>query len=134
MLKRPAPTSPLSPTCLARYHDVVGDGRCPVVDTWWQVRRRPPCLTHCPLAARLHNLLPCTTPTETSALPRPPQTETGGHMIAPLPNVWRQKPGSATLPFFGARPAPHTRPLPRMLARTAPHSHAKLMHPCSGLI
>jgi len=43
----------------------VGDGRCPIVDTWWQ-------------------------------------TETGGHMITPLPNAWQQKPGSATLPFFGA--------------------------------
>jgi acetyl-CoA synthetase len=45
----------------------VGDGRCPIVDTWWQ-------------------------------------TETGGHMITPLPNAWLQKPGSATLPFFGVVP------------------------------
>jgi acetyl-CoA synthetase len=26
-------------------------------------------------------------------------------MITPLPNAWRQKPGSATLPFFGVVPA-----------------------------
>ncbi|GBF92828.1 hypothetical protein Rsub_05447 [Raphidocelis subcapitata] len=58
---------PINPEAWRWYHDVVGDGRCPVVDTWWQ-------------------------------------TETGGHMIAPLPNVWRQKPGSATLPFFGVLP------------------------------
>ena len=32
------------------------------------------------------------------------QTETGGHMIAPLPGAWAEKPGSATLPFFGAAP------------------------------
>ena len=51
-----------------RYHDVVGDSKCPIVDTWWQ-------------------------------------TETGGHMITPLPNAWLQKPGSATLPFFGVVPA-----------------------------
>lgn len=51
--------------CAALFQ--VGDGRCPVVDTWWQ-------------------------------------TETGGHMILPLPNVWQQKPGSATLPFFGVVP------------------------------
>ena len=28
------------------------------------------------------------------------QTETGGHMITPLPGAIPQKPGSATLPFF----------------------------------
>ena len=33
------------------------------------------------------------------------QTETGGHLLAPLPGVWPAKPGSATLPFFGVQPA-----------------------------
>ena len=33
------------------------------------------------------------------------QTETGGHMIAPLPGAMRMKPGSAALPFFGVVPA-----------------------------
>ncbi|UCB54238.1 MAG: acetate--CoA ligase [Thiotrichales bacterium] len=33
------------------------------------------------------------------------QTETGGHMITPLPGAVGQKPGSATLPFFGIQPA-----------------------------
>ncbi|MPV86366.1 acetate--CoA ligase [Ostreibacterium oceani] len=32
------------------------------------------------------------------------QTETGGHMIAPIPYVWDQVPGKATLPFFGVKP------------------------------
>ena len=32
------------------------------------------------------------------------QTETGGHMITPIPGAVPQKPGSATLPFFGVRP------------------------------
>ena len=50
------------------YHRVVGDGRCPIVDTWWQ-------------------------------------TETGGILITPLPGATRTKPGSATKPFFGCRPA-----------------------------
>ncbi|KIZ06574.1 acetyl-CoA synthetase [Monoraphidium neglectum] len=58
---------PINPEAWRWYHDVVGDGRCPIVDTWWQ-------------------------------------TETGGHMITPLPNTWQQKPGSATLPFFGVVP------------------------------
>lgn len=49
------------------YHDVVGGGRCPIVDTWWQ-------------------------------------TETGGHLITPLPGAIATKPGSATLPFFGIKP------------------------------
>jgi acetyl-CoA synthetase len=46
---------------------VVGKGRCPIVDTWWQ-------------------------------------TETGGHMITPLPGATPTKPGSATAPFFGVAP------------------------------
>ncbi len=32
------------------------------------------------------------------------QTETGGHMITPLPGATRLKPGSATRPFFGVQP------------------------------
>ncbi|UWU25661.1 acetate--CoA ligase (plasmid) [Rhizobium sp. CB3060] len=32
------------------------------------------------------------------------QTETGGHMITPIPGATRLKPGSATLPFFGVVP------------------------------
>ncbi len=32
------------------------------------------------------------------------QTETGGHMITPIPGAVPQKPGSATLPFFGVTP------------------------------
>ena len=32
------------------------------------------------------------------------QTETGGHMITPLPGATDLKPGSATLPFFGIKP------------------------------
>jgi acetyl-CoA synthetase len=59
---------PINPEAWEWYHRVVGDGRCPVVDTWWQ-------------------------------------TETGGILIAPLPGAIDQKPGSATLPFFGIRPA-----------------------------
>ncbi len=58
---------PINPEVWRWYHDVVGDGRCPVVDTWWQ-------------------------------------TETGGVLIAPLPEVMHAKPGSATRPFFGVLP------------------------------
>lgn len=50
------------------YYHVVGESRCPIVDTWWQ-------------------------------------TETGGHLITPLPGATTTKPGSATLPFFGIEPA-----------------------------
>ncbi|MDQ2067052.1 acetate--CoA ligase [Xinfangfangia sp. CPCC 101601] len=32
------------------------------------------------------------------------QTETGGHLITPLPGAMPTKPGSATLPFFGVKP------------------------------
>ena len=32
------------------------------------------------------------------------QTETGGHMITPIPGAIPTKPGSATKPFFGVRP------------------------------
>ncbi|VAW71294.1 Acetyl-CoA synthetase [hydrothermal vent metagenome] len=33
------------------------------------------------------------------------QTETGGHMLTPLPGATTIKPGSATQPFFGVQPA-----------------------------
>ncbi len=59
---------PINPEAWRWYYEVVGDSRCPVVDTWWQ-------------------------------------TETGGILISPLPGAIDQKPGSATLPFFGVRPA-----------------------------
>jgi len=59
---------PINPEAWEWYHRVVGDGRCPIVDTWWQ-------------------------------------TETGGILITPLPGAIGQKPGSATLPFFGVVPA-----------------------------
>jgi acetyl-CoA synthetase len=58
---------PINPEAWEWYHRVVGEGRCPIVDTWWQ-------------------------------------TETGGILITPLPGAIAQKPGSATLPFFGVVP------------------------------
>jgi acetyl-CoA synthetase len=58
---------PINPEAWLWYHRVVGDSRCPIVDTWWQ-------------------------------------TETGGILISPLPGAIAQKPGSATLPFFGVKP------------------------------
>jgi len=33
------------------------------------------------------------------------QTETGGHLLTPLPGCTKTKPGSATFPFFGVEPA-----------------------------
>ena len=57
---------PINPEAWRWYHEVVGESRCPILDTWWQ-------------------------------------TETGGHMITPLPST-PLKPGSATLPFFGVEP------------------------------
>ncbi len=59
---------PINPEAWNWYNSVVGKGRCPIVDTWWQ-------------------------------------TETGGHMITPLPGAIAAKPGSATKPFFGVQPA-----------------------------
>jgi acetyl-CoA synthetase len=59
---------PINPEAWEWYHRVVGDGRCPIVDTWWQ-------------------------------------TETGGILITPLPGATKTKPGSATRPFFGIKPA-----------------------------
>ncbi|UTS91290.1 acetate--CoA ligase [Rhizobium anhuiense] len=58
---------PINPEAWEWYYNVVGDKRCPVIDTWWQ-------------------------------------TETGGHMITPLPGATDLKPGSATIPFFGIKP------------------------------
>jgi acetyl-CoA synthetase len=58
---------PINPEAWQWYYNVVGEARCPIVDTWWQ-------------------------------------TETGGHMLTPLPGATALKPGSATLPFFGVQP------------------------------
>ncbi len=58
---------PINPEAWEWYYNVVGEQRCPIVDTWWQ-------------------------------------TETGGHMITPLPGATDLKPGSATTPFFGVQP------------------------------
>ncbi len=58
---------PINPEAWEWYYSVVGNERCPVVDTWWQ-------------------------------------TETGGHMITPMPFATELKPGSATKPFFGVEP------------------------------
>ena len=55
---------PINPEAWMWYHENVGGGRCPIVDTWWQ-------------------------------------TETGGHMITPLPGVTPTVPGSCTLPLPG---------------------------------
>jgi len=58
---------PINPEAWEWYYHVVGEDRCPVVDTWWQ-------------------------------------TETGGHMITPMPFATALKPGSASKPFFGIEP------------------------------
>jgi len=57
---------PMDPETWGWYSDVIGGGRCPVVDTWWQ-------------------------------------TETGGHIISPLPGATPTKAGSVTLPLPGIR-------------------------------
>jgi acetyl-CoA synthetase len=59
---------PINPEAWEWYHRVVGDGRCPIVDTWWQ-------------------------------------TETGGILMTPLPGAHKLKPGAASFPFFGIKPA-----------------------------
>ena len=59
---------PINPEAWLWYYNVVGGGRCPIVDTWWQ-------------------------------------TETGGILITPLVGATALKPGSATRPFFGVKPA-----------------------------
>jgi acetyl-CoA synthetase len=58
---------PINPEAWNWYNEVVGQGRCPIVDTWWQ-------------------------------------TETGGHLMTPLPGAHATKPGAAMKPFFGIRP------------------------------
>jgi acetyl-CoA synthetase len=59
---------PINPEAWMWYHENIGGGRCPIVDTFWQ-------------------------------------TETGGHMITPLPGVTPLKPGSCTLPLPGIQAA-----------------------------
>ena len=59
---------PINPAAWEWYHQHVGGGGCPIVDTFWQ-------------------------------------TETGGHMITPLPGATPMVPGSCTLPFPGIQAA-----------------------------
>jgi len=59
---------PINPDVWLWYYNVIGNGKCPILDTWWQ-------------------------------------TETGGHVITPLPGAGPFKPGSASMPFFGIVPA-----------------------------
>jgi acetyl-CoA synthetase len=59
---------PINPEAWMWYYTVVGQSRCPIVDTWWQ-------------------------------------TETGGHLITPLPGVTPLVPGSCTLPLPGVMAA-----------------------------
>ncbi|GAA0307955.1 acetate--CoA ligase [Psychrobacter aestuarii] len=58
---------PINPEAWDWYYHVVGNSRCPIVDTWWQ-------------------------------------TETGGILMAPIPNTVDLKPGAAMNPMYGIQP------------------------------
>jgi len=59
---------PINPEAWMWYFNIVGEKKCPIVDTWWQ-------------------------------------TETGATLISPLPGATDLKPGSASKPLPGVRPA-----------------------------
>src|SRR5205085_9206768 len=44
---------PINPEAWEWYHRVVGDGRCPIVDTWWQTETGGILITPLPGAIRL---------------------------------------------------------------------------------
>ena len=44
---------PINPEAWNWYYDVVGDGRCPIVDTWWQTETGGVCITPLPGATDL---------------------------------------------------------------------------------
>jgi acetyl-CoA synthetase len=44
---------PINPEAWEWYHNVVGDGRCPIVDTWWQTETGGILITPLPGATRL---------------------------------------------------------------------------------
>ncbi|MEN3974876.1 acetate--CoA ligase [Emcibacter sp. SYSU 3D8] len=44
---------PINPAAWEWYHDVVGDGRCPIVDTWWQTETGGILITPLPGATAL---------------------------------------------------------------------------------
>ena len=43
---------PINPEAWEWYHRVVGDGRCPIVDTWWQTETGGILITPLPGARR----------------------------------------------------------------------------------
>jgi len=61
------------------------------------------------------------------------QTETGGHMLTPLPNKWPLKPGSATLPFYGVAPALIDPSSEEELEGNGVHGHLCMKQPWPGM-
>jgi acetyl-CoA synthetase len=43
---------PINPEAWEWYHKVVGEGRCPIVDTWWQTETGGAMITPCPAPRR----------------------------------------------------------------------------------
>jgi acetyl-CoA synthetase len=41
---------PINPHAWLWYRDVVGEGRCPIIDTWWQTETGAPMITPLPYA------------------------------------------------------------------------------------
>ena len=44
---------PINPEAWRWYHEVIGDGRCPIVDTWWQTETGGILITPTPAAVAL---------------------------------------------------------------------------------
>ena len=85
---------PINPVAWKWYHSVVGEGRCPIADTWWQTETGGfmvrtgggPGRCYCRGAKTHHPPFPLFL-----------------RQITPMPGAWPLKPGSATLPFFGVQ-------------------------------
>jgi acetyl-CoA synthetase len=62
------------------------------------------------------------------------QTETGGHMITPVPFLWPLKPGCATLPFYGVQPALMDPSCPETPTEDPDEGHLAFSHPWPGMM
>jgi acetyl-CoA synthetase len=76
---------PINPEAWNWYNEVVGQGRCPIVDTWWQ-------------------------------------TETGGHLITPLPGATRSSPDRPRNRSSACSPCSSTRHRARKSTRPPPRA------------
>jgi acetyl-CoA synthetase len=110
---------PINPEAWEWYHKVVGEGRCPIVDTWWQTETGGAMITPCPAPPRSSPVRPAA---RCSAWPRPCSTTTARFSKGrPMAASSSPTAGRARCAPSGATTSASSRPIsPRSRAITLP--------------